>query len=139
MIKITVILLVLILTAGFLFAQEEAEELEKEKAPGGMTFWQTIKAGGTAMVFIGLCSVLAVAITVERIISMKPAKVMPMGFVNEVSELVKQRKYYEAKGKCDGSLTPVSNVLGAALGEMDNGKEATVAAVEDAGAKEMTE
>lgn len=133
--KIT-ILLVLMLVGGVLLAQEEGAE-EPEEASGGMTFWQTVSAGGAAMVFIALCSVLALGITIERVMNMRLKKAAPAEFVEEVSKLAQQGRYDEAWQRCEETPYPVSNILGAAIEGMGDGKEMAVKAVEDAGMKEM--
>ena len=136
--KKIMMLLVLILVGGaFLLAQEEEIEVPEEGSGGGMTFWETVKAGGLAMVFIGLCSILALGVTIERIIHMRPVKMVPEEFVDELNQLAKQGKFGEARQRCEETSNPLSNVLGAAFRTRDEGKAMTVEAVEDAGAKEM--
>ncbi len=135
--KVTV-LLMLVLVGGILFAQEEkAEKPEEDVAEGGLTFWQTIAAGGAAMVVIGLCSVLALAIVIERIGNLRVSKIVPEKFVEEVGELASHQRYDEVIKKCEETPCPVSNIFNAALETRGEGKDKVIEAVEDAGVKEM--
>lgn len=129
----------LVLVGGILFAQEEKAEKPGEDVAegGGMTFWQTIAAGGAAMVVIGLCSVLALTIVIERIGNLRVSKVVPKKFVEEVGALASQQKYDEVIEKCEGTPCPVSNIFSAALEARGEGKDKVIEVVEDAGAKEM--
>ncbi len=136
--RIVTVLLMLVLVGGILFAQEEkAEEPGEDVATGGMTFWQTIAAGGAAMAVIGLCSVLTLAIVIERIGNLRVSKVVPKKFVEEAGELASQQKYDEIIEKCEETPCPVSNIFNAALETRGEGKDKVIEAVEDAGAKEM--
>lgn len=146
-------MLVLILIGGVLLAQEEkaevsgepaaqeekAEEPEPEGdvAAGGQTFSQVVVAGGWAMLFIGICSVLAFGLAIERFVHMRPSKMVPSQFVGEVRGFVEQGRYDEAGQRCEETPSPISNVLGVMFERMREGKDATVVAVEDAGAKVM--
>ncbi len=128
----------LILIGGVLLAQEEKAEEQKD-AFTGMTFWQTIKAGGIAMLFIGLCSVLAFGLAMERFVNMRLSKMVPSQLIGEINGFVEQRRYDEARQRCEETPSPISNVIGVLFGKVGEGKEATVGAVEDAGAKEIAE
>ena len=133
--KITV-LFVLILIGGVLLAQEEVGE-EPEEQFAGLTFWGRVHAGGWAMLFIGVCSVLALGITIERVRNMKPLKIVPEELVGEVNELVKQGRYDEARRRCEETPCPLSNVLRVVFEKRVEGKAMAVDAVEDAGAREL--
>ena len=136
--RIVTVLLMLVLVGGILFAQEEKVEKPGEDiAAGGMTFWQTIAAGGAAMFVIGLCSVLALTIVIERIGNLRVSKVVPKKFVEEVGELASHQRYDEAVKKCEETPGPVSNIFSTALEARGEGKDKVIEVVEDAGVKEM--
>lgn len=109
---------------------------EREEESSGMTLWHLIKAGGLAMLAIGLCSVAAVAIVLERLINTRTRKLIPKDLIEEVKSLVKEKKYDEALGLCEKKPYFIARIFRKALEGLDRGRKTIVQAVEEAGAKE---
>jgi biopolymer transport protein ExbB len=98
-----------------------------------------IMAGGYVMIPIGLCSVLALAVAVERFISLTRDKLIP----SEFSEALRgsfsggRKDYRAAMEYCDQSPCPISNIFKAGISRAPQGDEAMEKAIEDAGAREV--
>ena len=71
--------------------------------------------GGWPMYAIAICSVVALAIFLERLWSLRPSRVHPKGIFIEVEDLVKQGKIPEAKTLCRKNDSSLSRVLFVAL------------------------
>lgn len=66
-----------------------------------MSLFESLAKGGPMMIFIGLCSVITVAITIERWVRLKDDKILPAGFRDSILRLLKQghisKAYEESK------------------------------------------
>lgn len=65
-----------------------------------MSLLESLAKGGPMMIFIGLCSVITVAITIERWIRLNNDKILPSGFRESILSLLKQRQYSKAYEEC---------------------------------------
>jgi biopolymer transport protein ExbB len=90
-------------------------------------------AGGWLMVPIVLCSIIAVAIIIERFIALRAARVMPPAVPAQVRQWAQQ---HELDGKHIEQLrrsSPLGRVLSAALNHRDRTRDVIKEAVEDTG------
>ena len=53
-----------------------------------MSLFESLAKGGPMMIFIGLCSVITVAITIERWVRLKDDKILPAGFRDSILTLL---------------------------------------------------
>ena len=64
---------------------------------------------------LSICSVLAVAIIVERLINLRPSKVLPKDEVEHLSSLIGGRLLEQAEDYCERRPGPLTNIVAAAL------------------------
>ena len=74
-----------------------------------------IVAGGPVMVPIGITSVVAVALFLERLWALRRNRIIPRGLVVELLELTRQARYPDALVLCRKQDVAVSRILEAAL------------------------
>ena len=84
-----------------------------------------------------LCSVLAVAITVERLINLRPTKVLPTDEVEHLGSLIDGGLLEQAEDYCSRRPGPLTNIVAAALEARHEPPESIRQAVVDQGRQEM--
>ncbi len=94
---------------------------------------EIVVAGGWLMVPILLCSVLAVAIILERAWSLRQECVLPTGVADKVSNWAKQQELDQQHIEILRRNSPLGRVLAAALDNRDRAREVVKEAVEDTG------
>ena len=65
-----------------------------------MNLLDTVIKGGPLMIFIGLCSIVAIAVVIERWIRLREDKIIPVGFAKEIKELLRSKQLSEAIDLC---------------------------------------
>ncbi|MCP4375403.1 MAG: MotA/TolQ/ExbB proton channel family protein [bacterium] len=112
---------------------------EAAEVQGPQNVLDLIMAGGYIMIPIGLCSILAIAVAVERFISLTRDKLIP----HEFSESLRgsfsggRKDYVAAMAYCEDTPCPISNIFKAGISRAPQGNEAMEKAIEDAGAREV--
>ncbi len=76
-----------------------------------MSLWQLIMKGGIIMIPIFILSMLAVYFFFERLIAIRKAGKKNTSFMNNISNLVMNMKFDEAKILCTTTNTPVSRMV----------------------------
>jgi biopolymer transport protein ExbB len=74
-----------------------------------------MQKGGPLMWLILLCSVIAIAVFVERLLYFHRATINVGEFLQGLSNLLRQRKYAEARIECQATSVPVTRVIHAAI------------------------
>ncbi|MFA6378751.1 MAG: MotA/TolQ/ExbB proton channel family protein [Candidatus Omnitrophota bacterium] len=97
-----------------------------------MNAWELIIAGGPVMIPIILCSFLALAIVIEKLIYFSIIKEDPRRLRTTVFEYVKENKIKEAITFCEESPSPVAMVLKAGLLKFGASKEELKETLNDA-------
>ncbi|QEG38691.1 MotA/TolQ/ExbB proton channel family protein [Roseimaritima ulvae] len=94
-------------------AAEETETAEA-KLPG---FLNRLSQGGPLMIPLGVCSLIVLALSLERLIALRRSRVIPRPFVRRFTECVEdgQLSYDEAAQICDDFDCPVAEVFHAAV------------------------
>lgn len=84
---------------------------------GGASLVDQIIAGGWLMLPLGICSLVVIALTMERLIALRRGRVIPRPFVRRFTESVEdgQLSYEEATGICEEFDCPVAEVFQAAV------------------------
>ncbi|MEX0624532.1 MotA/TolQ/ExbB proton channel family protein [Saccharospirillum sp.] len=95
--------------------------------------FEIIKAGGWLMVPIVLCSIVAIAITVERYWALRLAKVMPKDQLPKVWMWIKNQELDSAKIKELKSGSLFGYILSSGLTASKHGREAMKDAIQEAG------
>ena len=81
-----------------------------------MNIWAFLKVGGFTMYILIACSVLSLAIIMERLVHYRVrSRVKRKAFMSSIAELIRRSDVVNAKELCKRSDTPISNVVGAGL------------------------
>ncbi|MEA3368854.1 MAG: MotA/TolQ/ExbB proton channel family protein [Candidatus Ratteibacteria bacterium] len=96
-----------------------------------------IAKGGILMIPIILCSVLALAIIIERFYSLHRAQINTQAFMARIREVLKRNKIMEAIQVCEDTPGPIAQILKAGILKYDRGKEEIKEAIDDAGRHEV--
>lgn len=96
-----------------------------------------IRQGGPVMWPLLICSVLAVAIIVERLINLRPTKVVPEEEVDHLRTLIDGGLLEQAEDYCDRRPGPLTNIIAAALEARHEPPEGIRQVVEDQGRQEI--
>ncbi len=96
-----------------------------------------IRTGGPVMWPLLLCSVLAVAITVERLINLRPTKVLPTDEVEHLGSLIDGGLLEQAEDYCHRRPGPLTNIVAAALEVRQEPPEGIRQVVVDQGRQEI--
>jgi biopolymer transport protein ExbB len=116
------------------FAQDPAGPAATQKE----TMWSLTKKGGPVMYPLALGSILGLAITLERLISLRRDRVIPAGFVEQVRERWEQDKSgATAIGYCAETSGPMGRIFKVGLMNRHRGEEAVEKAMEDTGFNEI--
>jgi len=100
--------------------------------------WDLYRAGGFFMYPLTACSVLAVAIIIERFAALRRASVIPSGFLGGLQRVAKDLREdrEQAINYCREHDSPIARMLVAGVKRMPRGHDAAEKAIEDAGANE---
>jgi biopolymer transport protein ExbB len=98
---------------------------------------ETIRSGGVIMLPLGVCSVLALAIILERLWSMRRVKVIAPDVIVQVNHWIGQGVVEEAMALCRRVSTPMTNVVMAGLQSSGSPRAEIRLTVEDAGRQEV--
>jgi len=131
-----VFLVGLAITAECLAQGAGAQEAAESQSPKNVL--DLIMAGGYVMFPLGLCSVLALGIAVERFISLTRGKLLPVDFSEGLRETFAGGKDYKSGMEyCEENPCPLSNIFKAGINRAPQGDEAMEKAIEDAGVREV--
>jgi len=98
---------------------------------------QFIQDGGPVMVPIIVCSVLALAIIIERLYSMRYSRIVRPAMVNRIENLLRDRKIAEATTICKKYPSSMTRILLSAILNHDKEKTEIKEIIEDAGRHEV--
>lgn len=101
--------------------------------------FELVKSGGWLMVPILLCSILALAISIERLWTLRKSKVAPAGLVGEVWALVQQSKLTADHLKKIQSESALGNIIVTGLNNSKHGREIMKESIQEAAAKVIHE
>ncbi len=90
-------------------------------------------AGGIVMVPILLCSVLAVAITLERLWTLREQRVVPAELTDKVWQWVENRALSDKQVAALEHHSPLGRVLAAGLANRNRDRAVMIEAIDDAG------
>ena len=72
---------------------------------------ESLVAGGPVMIPIGLCSIIALATFLERMLALRRVRIVPSAFGAELVEMVRQRRWGDAVAICRKYDVSASRVL----------------------------
>jgi biopolymer transport protein ExbB len=93
--------------------------------------------GGPIMVPILLCSVISLAIVVERFLSLRRNRILKYDILQRIEELLRDRKIPEATTLCKRYPSSMTRILLAAILNHDKSRQDIKEIIEDAGRHEI--
>ena len=102
---------------------------------GGL--WELFRRGGPVMYPILFCSIIALAVVIDRIYHLRRAKVDTEKFMETISTTLKRNRIVEAIDMCEQTPGPIASILKAGLLKHDRPREEIRDAVEDAALYEV--
>ncbi|MEM7205280.1 MAG: MotA/TolQ/ExbB proton channel family protein [Planctomycetota bacterium] len=100
------------------------------------TLWEFLASGGPVMIPIGLCSIVAAALAMERYLRVRRSVVLPAK-TDEILELAESGRTREARDAAVAAKTPAARVLAAGLRRTGYSVEEVERAMEDQAQKEL--
>jgi biopolymer transport protein ExbB len=101
--------------------------------------WDFVQKGGLMMIPIGLCSLVALTVIVERFISLRRTTVIPAAFLPGLRTVLKEKPGDKdaAIAYCRKSRSPVANVFAAGLKKLNGSEEIMERHIQEAGEREV--
>jgi biopolymer transport protein ExbB len=131
----------LLLSGPFASFAQDAAPLAAAATPGPEkeSIFNLILSGGPVMIPLGIASIIALAITFERLSSLKKRKLIPQDFMRGLKEAYDADPVGldQAVSYCEGHQGPVGRIFKSGLVNIDRGMDYAEKAVEDAGAREV--
>lgn len=102
------------------------------------SIWDFCVKGGPVMIPIGICSLVALAVVIERLISLQRRRIIPSGFLPGLQSMLRgSRDVQAALDYCQKSQSPVGNVFAAGIKRMGESVELLEKHIEEAGQREI--
>lgn len=101
--------------------------------------WEFIQKGGIFMYPIIFCSVISLAIVLEKLWVIRRNRIIPEGLVDGIIELLKEGKFSEASALCYRENTVFSRIVLTALKNAGSGGELLREVVQEKGKFEVKE
>ncbi len=92
--------------------------------------------GGVLMIPIALCSIIALAIFLERLWSLRRSRVIPRDFLIEIEDLIRREKIPEAVTRCRKDNSSMANIIVAGIRNFGKRREIVKESIEEIGRKE---
>ena len=99
---------------------------------------ELINKGGILMFPILLCSVVALAISIERFLNLSARKVHPDELINKLKRLIGEGKTNETLAICANSNCPMAKIVEAGILKRRRSREQVKEAIEHAGKQEAS-
>ncbi len=123
----------LLVVCGSVFAAPQADLQEAAKE----TMFSLLRKGGPIMIPLGIASIVALAITIERLLSLRRVKLVPPDFMEGLKAAAEGEDASVSCLKyCDDTDAPIGAILKAGILRLSRGEAAVEKAVEDAGYRE---
>ncbi len=138
---VTFMLLVTVpLRAAGPMADSQPSSIDQSATPESprLSAWELYKRGGWFMYPLTACSVLAVALILERLVALRRRAVNPPGFLRGLREAARDPRANRqaALDYCRAADVPISRILAAGIKRLPRGVAVAEKAMEDAGANE---
>lgn len=108
----------------------------QESEPAGRTIGEFLASGGELMIPIGLCSVMVLALALERGIALRRARILP-GRVRDVLDTLSAGRVDDARAALDGDRSFGARVLAAGFRRRGYALRDVEGAMEDQALKEV--
>ena len=100
---------------------------------------EVLRSGGPVMIPLGVCSVLSLAVIVERLWNLREQKVLPPHEVVHLRGLIDRGEFTRAEEYTASRPGPLNNILLPALRSRREGREVIREVVRDSGRQEVPE
>lgn len=102
------------------------------------SIWDFCVKGGPVMIPIALCSLVALTVFIERMISLRRVKIAPPGFLAGVQSALRGRAgRREARALCERTDAPLARICLAGLAKLGEPREIIEKHVREAGEREV--
>ena len=98
--------------------------------------YDVVVKGGVLMIPIALCSIIALAIFLERLWSLRRSKVIPRDFLIEIEDLIRREKIPEAVTRCRKDNSSMANIIVAGIRNFGKRREIVKESIEEIGRRE---
>ena len=99
--------------------------------------WDIIQKGGPLMYLIILCSIVALAVVIERLYHLHRARIDSDKFMESISNTLRRNRVMEAIDLCEKTPGPVAHIIKAGILKHDRSRTEIKEAIEDAGICEV--
>jgi biopolymer transport protein ExbB len=99
--------------------------------------WDVIQKGGPLIYLIILCSVVALAVIIERLYHLHRARIDSDKFMESISNTLRRNRVMEAIDLCEKTPGPVAHIIKAGILKHDRSRTEIKEAIEDAGICEV--
>jgi biopolymer transport protein ExbB len=103
------------------------------------SIWDFIVKGGIVMVPIGLCSLVALTVAIERLVSLRRRRIIPPTFVSGLSDLLNgdAEDREKALKYCERDGSPLANIFMAGIKRLGASVEHLEKQIQEAGEREV--
>jgi len=102
--------------------------------------WDFVVKGGPVMIPIGICSLVALTVIVERLVSLRRVQIIPPKFVDGVRSILSggaSDRIVRAMEYCRASATPLANILAAGIKKLGEPAEQVEKRIQETGQAEI--
>ena len=99
--------------------------------------WDVIQKGGPLIYLIILCSIVALAVIIERLYHLHRARIDSDKFMESISNTLRRNRVMEAIDLCEKTPGPVAHIIKAGILKHDRSRTEIKEAIEDAGVCEI--
>lgn len=97
---------------------------------------ELVVKGGVFMYPIIFCSIVALAVFIERVFFLRRKRIIPDDFIRKVEELIRKEKFSEAVFLCQSNISSISKIFLAGLKNAKKGMWLVKEAIEERGSRE---
>lgn len=107
--------------------------------PAANSVWDLVLKGGPVMIPIGLCSLVALTLTIERLVSLRRSVISPRELPNTLGQLLRADAHNvpEALAACQRDGSPLAHILAAAIKRLHQPLELIERHVQEAGERQV--
>ncbi|MBW2062875.1 MAG: MotA/TolQ/ExbB proton channel family protein [Deltaproteobacteria bacterium] len=95
--------------------------------------------GGWLMYPISLCSILALAVFLERLFKLRRVRILPRDLMQDMNDLIIRYKYPDAISLCQGHPSPMARIYQAGLRSSGQPRQIIKEVVQEVGRREAAE
>jgi biopolymer transport protein ExbB len=103
------------------------------------SLWEFVVSGGPMMIPIGLCSLVALTVIIERVVSLRRRNIIPSSFLPGLTKRLTSgaADREEALEYCQEDGSPVANVFAAGIKKLGHSVELVEKHIQEAGQREV--